>query len=75
MKYAVMLKKMKRRCIKTKRTLVEHKTVTDINLKSTANWFLRVCTETAPEVERNKTKLSQIHKLTDVFVKQIYSKS
>ena len=76
MKYAVKLKKLKRRSIKTKRQLVEHKTITDINFNTRETFLLLVCFETASLVERNKIKKSgKVEKLNEVFIKQIYSKS
>ena len=47
----------------------------DFNLQPIGNWFLSVFTETAYEVERNKINSGKFQKLTDVFLKQIYSKS
>ena len=55
-KYVIKLKNKKTRSIKTKRPLVEYKTVTNINLLLTGNRFLPVFTETALEVERNNIK-------------------
>ena len=50
------IKTMKTRSFKTKRPLVEQKTVTYINLLLTGNWRLAVVTEIESEVERNKIK-------------------
>ena len=44
------------RSIKTRITLVEHKTISHEILLITQNWFLPVFTEVAPEVERNTIK-------------------
>ena len=44
------------RSIRTRKTLVENKTVPNKNLSLTQNWFLPFITEAAPEIERNKTK-------------------
>ena len=41
---------------KRKRSLVEHKTVSDIILKPTRKWILLVFTETPRELERQKMK-------------------
>ena len=49
-------RKLKTRSIKTKKPLVEHKSIADFNLQLTASNLLPVFTESAPEVERNKIK-------------------
>ena len=55
-------KKLKTRSIKTKRPLVEHKTVTDSYLYPARNQFLSVFTQTVPEFERTKIKYSRYSK-------------
>ena len=44
-------KNLKTRSIKTRKTLVEYKTVSNKNFLDTGNWILIVFTETAPEIE------------------------
>ena len=43
---------LKSRSIKTKKTQVEYRTVSNTNVLLKWNWFLPVFTEAAPEVER-----------------------
>ena len=52
---------MKTRRIKTKKTLVESKTVTDIKLQFIGYGFPTVFTETTPDVERNKIKTNELN--------------
>ena len=40
--------------IETKKPLANYKSVTDIELKLTGNWFRPIFIETTPEVGRNK---------------------
>ena len=56
-------KKLKRRCIKTMRPFVEHKTDMEINFNPTGNRFMHVCSKNAPKNERNKKKYRQISKI------------
>ena len=48
--------KLKRHSTKIEKTLVEYKTVTNINLETAGSQFLPVFTETTLEIERNKIK-------------------
>ena len=65
---SIVLKKLKTRSIELRRTLVEHKTVQDINLRPTGNQFMSVFTETAPKAERNKIKKLQSSKINRYFL-------
>ena len=47
-------KYLKTRSIKTRKTLVESKTVSNKNFLLTRNWLLPVFTEAAPELRKNK---------------------
>ena len=49
-------RKIENTSAKIKKTSVESKIVTDIDLKITEGRFMPVFTETAPKVERNKKK-------------------
>ena len=47
---------LKTSSIKTRKTLVEYKTVSNNNELLTRNWYQPVFTDAAPVVERNKIK-------------------
>ena len=64
-----MKKKLKTFSIKTRKTLVEYKTVSNNNLLLTPNWYLPVFTEAAPQVDRNKIKSWQSSKIHRYFLK------
>ena len=74
-KNATSLKKekLKTRSTKIMKHLVEYKTLADIFSSSMESLF--IFTETAPEIEKNKKNNGKVQKFTDIFSKNIYSKS
>ena len=77
-KFAILLKKkekLRTHSTKIMKHLVEFKTLADIYLFIKGSRFPIIFTENAPKVERKKKNNGKVQKFTDLFSKNIYSKS
>ena len=71
----IIKKKLKARSFKTKKQLVQSKTLTKIDLLLTESRFLPVLLRRRPKLREVRPNNGKVQNFTEFFLKQLYSNS